>query len=577
MMKQVLTLLFFLILLGSCSSNRTEMLRLANLDSLMEKNPQSAYDSLCKDSGMFFETGQRAVSMKFRLLTAKAQNKLYLQLPSDSLFQEVVDYYDEKGSSNEKMMAHYLMGCIFRDQKEAPNAIQCYERAVECADTLSKSCDYVCLFSIYGQMADLYKRQFLHQEAIKACQKYSDFAKRANDKENYVKGLLRMSSEYIELGDTITAMRLIFKANQLYNRYGMSKEAAQTYPKLIYVYLRRGQYEKARYYMNEFEQKSGLFDANHNIQAGREHYYKAKAMYFYGINKIDSAEYYYRKLGRYGFEYETAKGLLSVYGRYNNRDSVMKYAALSEVAMDKILNDNQANAVVQASSLFNYARLQKKMDEETLRNERAKYVTIITALLVLVCLGALYQRYRKVRKRMTREIDQLCVDYSQIFEKWENARRDLVVLQTNKAQYIKQKQEEIAGLKAKLEKMKKDHDKLNLANKKKILQNSEIVQRVKSMAFGISDLPELTIADWEKLKMCFLQWHPMLYDKLSKGQLSEQELYVCLLTYLKLNNKQIALLLGTSTNVICNARMKANYKLFEDKCASSLSQNLLDI
>ena len=137
---------------------------------MMENNPQAAYDSLCL-FGKGMERGKsQKISMRYRLLMAKVENKLYLDMPSDSAFQEVVDYYESKGTSNDKMTAHYLMGCIYRDQQEAPKAISSYREALEFADTLSHECDYLVLLSIYGQMADVFRMQYLHQEAIKAFQ-----------------------------------------------------------------------------------------------------------------------------------------------------------------------------------------------------------------------------------------------------------------------------------------------------------------------------------------------------------------------------------------------------------------------
>ncbi len=578
-MKQIITFMFFLLLLtGSCSKeSRVVMSQLAHVDSLMEVNPQAAYDSLRKDSSFFFQEGELRVKMKYRLLMAKAQNKLYLQMPSDSLFQEVVDYYDANGTSNERMEAHYLMGCVYRDQKESPMAIQCYEKAVECADTLNDACDCVCLLSIYGQMAELYKRQYLHLEAIKACQKYCSLAVRSNDKKNYAKGLWRMSSEYYELGDTVTAMRLILRVNQIYNKFGMNKEAVQVYAKLIYVYLRRGQYEKARYYMNEFEHKSGVFDANNHIQRGKEHYYKAKAMYFSGVNQTDSAEYYYRKLGKCGFGYETAQGLLTVYCKYNNGDSIKKYAALCESEMDRILNANQADAVVQAVSLFDYTRLQKKMDEETLQKEKNKYALIIVALLALTVLCGLYRWYRRYKSIMYSKIERLDEEYAQTFEKLEKAQLDLETLQMDKTQYLMQKQEEIAHLEEELEKMRVKYEQLNLDNKKKILLKCKIVNKVKKAAWLGAGQEDLCVEDWKELAQSFRQWHPILYQRFKSKQLSSQEENVCMLTYLELNNKQMAQILKTSTNVVCNAKQKANNKLFANKSASSLGQNMLDM
>lgn len=87
-------------------------------------------------------------------------------------------------------------------------------------------------------------------------------------------------------------------------------------------------------------------------------------MFYLGVNRIDSAEYYYRKLGRYGFKYETAQGLLAIYRICLNSDSIKKYSVLCEQEMDKILNGTQANAVVQAASLYDYSRLQQKINKE---------------------------------------------------------------------------------------------------------------------------------------------------------------------------------------------------------------------
>ena len=75
---------------------------------------------------------------------------------SEKQFQSVTDYYDRNGTSNEKMLAHYLMGCIHRDQNDAPKTIECFQNAIECADTLDRECDHSTLMRIYGQMANIF-------------------------------------------------------------------------------------------------------------------------------------------------------------------------------------------------------------------------------------------------------------------------------------------------------------------------------------------------------------------------------------------------------------------------------------
>lgn len=239
--------LFLALLLVGCTHGSTQLKRLQQIDSLMEINPQAAYDSLCQDQKGMEQSGKIKIEMRHRLLIAKAENKLYLQMPSDSLFQEVVDYYESKGSSNDKMEARYLMGCIYRDQKEAPRAMQWYNEAAESADTLSKGCDYTTLFSIYGQMAEIYRYQYLHQKAIACLKNYCRYAALNNDRRNYIQGLAQAASEYYELGDTLQALKLILKSYKLYMKYNMVKEAARVLPTLIYIHLNRAQYQQARH------------------------------------------------------------------------------------------------------------------------------------------------------------------------------------------------------------------------------------------------------------------------------------------------------------------------------------------
>ena len=176
--------------------------------------------------------------------------------------------------------------------------------------------------------------------------------------------------------------------------------------------------------MDIYEKESGLFDKNNNILTGREHYYKAKGMYFLGINRIDSAEYYYRKLGRYGFRYETAQGLLSVYRKHLNGDSIRKYSISCEQEMDKILNGTQANAVIQASSLYNYTRLQEEIDEERLNKEQNKYLLIFVCFVALGCLGYFVRLYKKMQSRMSQKIASVNKKLDKTCEELDLSGRD---------------------------------------------------------------------------------------------------------------------------------------------------------
>lgn len=525
------------------------MQRLQAIDSLMEAHPQAAYDSLCHFDSLEVPDASRKVAMKCRMLMAKAQNKLYLSMPTDSIFQEVVDYYDSWGTNNEKMQAYYLLGCVYRDQKDAPKAMMSYKKAVECADTLSKECDYSTLSKVYGQMADIYRFQYLHKEAIGCEQKYGYYAARVKDNVSFIQSFDFIANEYLGLGDTLKAIEQTQKCHELFKMHGMQKLAAKTLPTLIYIYLQRSQYKEARCYMDIYEKESGLFNREGNIQEKYEHYYKLKGMFYLGVNRIDSAEYYYRKLGRYGFKYETAQGLLSVYRMRLNVDSIRKYSILCEREMDEILNGTQANAVVQAASLYDYTRLQKKIDEEILHKERNKYLWMFICFMVLCSLGFLVGKYKRMKNRMSQKI-------AKVNQRLEKASEELSLLQENKDIFIQKKQNEIAALQDKLREYREKYEKYNWLDKEKMLTESDIVVKFMEMAKPKRIHIDPEEEDWQELYDVMLQYKPLLFERIRKGKLSPQEFQICILAYMGMDNTAIAFLINTTTKNVSNAKQK---------------------
>ena len=53
---------------------------------------------------------------------ARQQNSNYIPFTSDSTMKQVVRFYDRHGNTVEKMLAHYLLGCVYRDLGDAPMA-----------------------------------------------------------------------------------------------------------------------------------------------------------------------------------------------------------------------------------------------------------------------------------------------------------------------------------------------------------------------------------------------------------------------------------------------------------------------
>ena len=106
----------------SCTEHGEFERRLATADSLMNhEQPDSAYRMLC---GMDAEAEEVSEPLRMRhlLLRSNAQNKAYVDFTSDSIGCLLVDYYDAHGTPNERMLAHYIKGCAYRDVDAALGA-----------------------------------------------------------------------------------------------------------------------------------------------------------------------------------------------------------------------------------------------------------------------------------------------------------------------------------------------------------------------------------------------------------------------------------------------------------------------
>ena len=74
--------------------------------------------------------------MRCELQRVDSLNSSDALLDTITTMPEVVDYYDLWGTDNDRMTAHYLLGCVFRDQNNTPMALGCYRDAVSFADTI---------------------------------------------------------------------------------------------------------------------------------------------------------------------------------------------------------------------------------------------------------------------------------------------------------------------------------------------------------------------------------------------------------------------------------------------------------
>lgn len=563
-------ILFIIIisLLSACSKKSNVMTKLDEADSVIEENCDSAYSILKGISNDINDMPENA-KMKYYLILANAQNKLIIPMVSDSVFHEVVDYYDHKGNANEQLKAHYLLGCIYRDMKEAPVALQCYYDAVEKADTLDKNCDYLTLMSVWGQIAVLQDIQSMPKEELKAWEMYSKYAEKIGNTYEYIRGFDLSTMAYALLGDTAKIIDMTHQLFKMYKDYGFEEEAYSVYPPLYDILLSQGKYDEANKYIIDYETKSGKIKDGEVTEPARELYYQSKGNYYYGVNKLDSAEIFFRKLLRHKeYKYNAYRGLFKVYAGKQITDSILKFTDLQEKAWDEVIAENRIQAMHQVASMYDYSRYQRIAEEK--RNE-AKFnaLLLIFAIFVfIVIVTIILIIYRRYKATKTAEIETLNSNYEKTKTEYVQAVDSLAEQKDVFEQFKKEKESEVEELKSKYDNLKSKDDEV-------ALQNTDFMISVRNIMSPTSTKKFLSNTDLDELLTLVRQYLPRFFCEITnEDKLSQQELFVCILLRLNFSGKEISVLLNTSSSGIANAKKRANEKLFGMSHANMLLTNL---
>ncbi len=517
-------------------------------------------------------------------------NRTDVPLCVDSV-QPLVRHYDHWWHSrNHRMRAYYMLGCAYRDQGEAPAALHYYKLATEEADTASSECDYATLFRVYGQMAMIYGHQNMPQEELEAWERYSLYAKCAGDTANFIFGFAKKVSPYYALDDTMAVLRTSYMAHKLYKKYGYKKQSSDVFHCAIYIYLKQGKLSKAKSLMDEFEKNSGAFNQMGEIERGRELYYEFKGLYYLGINVLDSAEFYYRRLLKTQYKYEAFKGLQTLYTRKKLTDSIVKYTPLCEDALLQWSTACQTNAIIQSAAMYRYER-NKNQAEKKAKDARISHqiIALMAATFVIIALFVyiLFNRIRLRQQKKDEEYYKLVCEHKKVQEEYHLQYKNLEILQKRYDSLKEQLLTVIASEDEKIQKQMKQmqeeiyHQKMllnsyrnDVIKKESELKQEDIYIQFQSMAQKKFNGRLPNGKDWDKLFTIYRKYLPHMHARMKVAGLSQQEMRISILTHLDATPTDLMVLLNTSKSTISNAKSEANRKLFGQKSAPTLASNL---
>jgi hypothetical protein len=517
--------------------------------------------------------GESHEQMLRQLEELERMNRADSVMRNDTLAEHLTKYFDRHGSANECMRAHYILGRTYADMGEAPRAVDAYLDAASHADTTAADCDYRTLSAIYSQMGEVFHRQLLLSDEIEARRHAQQFAY-LNEKPLIALSEKKLSaSAYILLNKRDSAELILKEILQQYEDSGFFQEELQASTMLMHLYVDKPEHSSdLGTLIEKYDSGSNLFNESHELPPSKRQYYYYKGCYMEGIGLLDSAEYYYRKVYRPNMSFVSQnpiyRGLLSVFQKRHQADSIAKYALLYCQANDSsiALNDQQLTAQMAAS--YQYNRFQKQAFENEKKAQRIKIVLLLVVsiaavlLLTLTLAHVLYRRKKQVQM----------LQYRHDLENLERAQTELLELHSEEnqvsAELLKRKNDEIIKLQSRIidymGKMQK-HRQETLENR---LQESPVARHLLDLTLANPPL-KASLQDFQDLKTLINQEIPSFYGVLNAPDhtLRPIEYDVCMLIRLHFQPAEICKLTGISDGYAANLRKRLLLRIFGEEGA----------
>ena len=552
-------LVLLLVAIVSCTGNKRYDNLMQRADSIMDSNDDSAKVAIelldkVKPQLDDFTKGQR---MRYELLYHKAMNKACITFTSDSVMKEVVDYYDHHGSANERMLANYVLGCVYRDMHEAPMALEYYNKATEQADTTAADCDYGTLYRVYSQMGFLFSKQYLPYQLLDAFGKAVKYAYLAKDTLNAIINYQNRGDAYYYLGNKDSVIAINLRAAKMFKQCGNDYAATVTYGCNYGYYIERRDTLMAKKAFRAYF--STGYEGNSNYEDAKAYVLCQKGTYYLFIGLQDSAYDNLQqslKLGKsYSNKAATIKALAQYYKKVNQPILAMKYALQSSEYNDSDLIEARKTQLQQVQAMYDYGRNQeiaRMAEQKAKRSTQMNYMIVFACVVLFLFLSYVYRKQLALKKKRIAASKLVYEDSLLKLKRLQEEKAQLVVENDKKlTQIITEKENAISKLEAEIHNIQNKYSLSSMSDTDLILKDSSIYKKIKCIEMHPKE--EMYEEDWRKLADTIEEVIPNFIPML-KNQVSYRDYRICLLIRLGFSASLMARLLNLSDAAISKSR-----------------------
>lgn len=567
-MKRILYFVLFAAMIHSCGRRGDDYV-LDVCDEQIDSHPDSVAFLLdrIQEENLVNDASTR---MKYRLLKLRIQNSMdrpFMQIDS---IKEVVEYYDSKGNGTERLNARYLLGRAYYLSGDALMATEYYQKCLQDTMVIDDAGYNVLLCKVHIQLSQIYHDQKL--DSLEECEIYAaeNAARRAGDSLLEMRCRNYRFGPYYLRGDHRSIIQVVRELCRRYESMGLDVEAVRLQTILLTSYLELGDYASAKNVMDVYERESGNFDSCGNVNPGKEIYYNKKGLYYLGIEKYDSAEFYFRRLMSFKDDINNTEAacssLLKLYRRLGITDSVGKYANLYCIANDSAHKQLVSDEMIRCQQIYNYSRYRddaEKRSMELRREKMQKWIVITFCIVAAISLILMWRRYRSVQMKKRRK---LVSDYGHA-----------MYLKKRLEMTAQEREREIARLEKdikSLSEMLRDN-KSNTSGAHSGYRNGYILEVMHIYAKDpVHAAQNVSSAEWRSLEDYVKEEDAQFARFVESKSLSKNEERATFLLRLGFESDEVRNLMGIHSNSLTNIKTRAQNKLFGSETAKDFTRKV---
>jgi len=501
-------------------------------------------------------SASKKIQARYDLLDVKMRDKANITATSNLEINNVVAYYDKHGNRRQRAEAYYYAGCVYRDLKDTPRALEAYLKAKDyCLD--SKRVDSLLLRDIYTQLYTVYSSVKDYDSAAKMA--LEEYRLRAGSGD-----LDALTVEHLGIalkcsGKSDAARKYLAEA------YRLTAKSKRPGREVAYPLLQNF----SSYQMSDYADRCyRLIRQNKGLEPKSAGDFLALAGYFSARGNADSVVVCTEKAMTMSLEIETkceaSRLLFLIYKRNGDMAEACKYAAQFIAYSDKL---NLGKRQEEAATVNNrYLYNKNKLEEERVlrRAERSRYVSIMIAVFCFLVLLAtiavvLYIRNQRLEaiQRRQRRLDGAQMRIKKLKQEIEQSNQQMEQLKAS----LERKRRETEDLAGEIEKYEKEQSHSTQLLEEKVRQNAHLIQLLhqSEIAEGtdgiIAKLKKasqgqyrLTDEEWNMFMKAvddkFPSFSFMLSD--SRRNISEMEMKFCYLRKIGFMGTQIHSIIGIS-------------------------------